>query len=59
MPRVAIVKTGTLKGTADFMPPKRTFVRLDEDIEQIKLKIEETINLASRIVAMSFCEPRS
>lgn len=43
-PKVAIVRTGTMKGTAEFMKGK--FVRYDEDIAQIKAKIEETINLA-------------
>lgn len=43
-PRVAIVKTGNLKGNPEFMGGK--FVRYDEDIAQIKAKIEETINLA-------------
>lgn len=46
MAKVAIVRTGPFKGNADFLPPKRTFVRYDEDIAQVKQKIEETINLA-------------
>jgi uncharacterized protein (DUF362 family) len=46
MAKVAIVRTGHLKGTTEFMPPTRTFVRYEEDIVQIKQKIEETINLA-------------
>jgi uncharacterized protein (DUF362 family) len=46
MPKVAIVRTGKLKGNEEFLPPKKTFVRYDEDIQQIKAKIEETINLA-------------
>jgi len=43
-PRVAIVRTGTLKGTPEFMGGK--FVRYDEDIAQVKAKIKETIDLA-------------
>jgi len=46
MPKVAIVRTGHLKGTEDFMPPKSKFVYLKEDIDILKAKIEETINLA-------------
>lgn len=46
MPKVAIVRTGSFKGNEEFLPPKKTFVRLEEDIEQVKRKIEETINLA-------------
>lgn len=46
MPKVAIVRTGEMKGTPEFMPPTRKFVRYQEDIDQIKAKIEETINLA-------------
>lgn len=43
-PRVAIVRTGDLKGTPEFMGGK--FVRYDEDIAQVKAKIKETIDLA-------------
>ena len=43
-PRVAIVKTGVLKGNAEFIGGK--FVRYDEDIAQLKQKIAETIQLA-------------
>jgi uncharacterized protein (DUF362 family) len=46
MPRVAIVRTGELKGNKEFLPPTKKFVRYDEDIAQIKAKIEEVINLA-------------
>lgn len=46
MPRVAIVRTGDLKGNKEFLPPTKKFVRYDEDIAQIKAKIEEVINLA-------------
>ena len=46
MPKVAIVRTGQLKGNAEFLPPIQKFVRYEEDIAQIKAKIEETINLA-------------
>lgn len=43
-PKVAIVKTGSLKGNPEFLGGK--FVRYDEDIAQIKEKIAETIDLA-------------
>ena len=43
-PKVAIVKTGDLKGTPEFLGGK--FVRYDEDVAQIKAKIEEAVNLA-------------
>jgi uncharacterized protein (DUF362 family) len=43
-PKVALVKTGDLKGNPEFLGGK--FVRYDEDIAQIKAKIEETVNLA-------------
>ena len=43
-PRVAIVKTGGLKGNAEFLGGK--FVRYDEDIAQLKEKIAETIALS-------------
>ncbi|MBU4583451.1 MAG: DUF362 domain-containing protein [Proteobacteria bacterium] len=43
-PRVAIVKTGVLKGNPEFIGGK--FVRYDEDIAQLKQKIAETIQLA-------------
>lgn len=46
MPKVAIVRTGDLKGNAEFLPPTGKFVRYEQDIAQIKAKIEETINLA-------------
>ena len=46
MPKVAIVRTGHMKGNAEFLPPTGKFVRYDEDIQQVKAKIEETINLA-------------
>ncbi len=46
MPKVAIVRTGKLKGNAEFLPPTAKFVRYEEDIQQVKAKIEETINLA-------------
>jgi len=46
MTKVAIVRTGDLKGNKEFLPPTKKFVRYDEDIEQLKAKIEETINLA-------------
>ena len=44
-PRVAIVRTGHLKGNAEFLGGK--FVRYDEDIAQLKRKIAETIDLAA------------
>jgi len=43
-PKVAVVRTGDLKGNAEFLGGK--FVRYDEDIAQLKAKIEETVNLA-------------
>ncbi len=43
-PKVAVVKTGDIKGNAEFMGGR--FVRYDEDIVQIKRKIAETIDLA-------------
>ena len=43
-PRVAIVKTGALKGNREFLGGK--FVRYEEDIAQLKKKIAETITLA-------------
>ncbi|MBU1964487.1 MAG: DUF362 domain-containing protein [Proteobacteria bacterium] len=43
-PKVAIVKTGALKGNPEFIGGK--FVRYDEDIAQLKQKIAETIQLA-------------
>jgi uncharacterized protein (DUF362 family) len=43
-PKVAIVKTGDLKGNPEFLAGK--FVRYDEDVAQLKAKIEETVNLA-------------
>ena len=43
-PKVAIVKTGELKGTAEFLAGK--FVRYDEDIVALKKKIAETMDLA-------------
>lgn len=46
MPKVAIVRTGQLKGNAEFLPPTQKFVRYEEDIAQIKAKIEEAIDLA-------------
>ncbi len=45
-PKVAIVKTGEFKGNKEFLPPTKKFVRYNEDIEQVKAKIEETIDLA-------------
>lgn len=42
--KVAIVRTGKLKGSADFWAGK--FVRYDEDIAQIKEKVGEAIDLA-------------
>ncbi|MBU1743912.1 MAG: DUF362 domain-containing protein [Proteobacteria bacterium] len=42
-PKVAIVKTGALKGNPEFIGGK--FVRYDEDIAQLKQKIAETIQL--------------
>ncbi len=47
--KVAIVRTGKLKGNADFLGGK--FVRYDEDIAQIKAKIAETIDLIGGIDA--------
>jgi len=44
-PRVAIVRTGDLKGNPEFLGGK--FVRYDEDIAQLKRKIAETIDLAT------------
>ncbi|MBC8466675.1 MAG: DUF362 domain-containing protein [Desulfobacteraceae bacterium] len=44
-PRVAIVRTGDLKGNVEFLGGK--FVRHDEDIAQLKRKIAETIDLAA------------
>ena len=44
-PRVAIVRTGDLKGNAEFLGGK--FVRYDQDIAQLKRKIAETIDLAT------------
>ena len=46
MTKVAIVRTGELKGNAEFLPPIQKFVRYEEDIAQIKAKIEEAIDLA-------------
>ncbi|MDW8065723.1 MAG: DUF362 domain-containing protein [Anaerolineae bacterium] len=46
MARVAIVRTGDLRGNREFLPPTKKFVRYEEDIAQIKAKIEEVINLA-------------
>lgn len=46
MTKVAIVRTGSFKGNAEFLPPTKRFVRYEEDIQQVKAKIEETINLA-------------
>ena len=43
-PKVAIVKTGGLKGNPEFLGGK--FVRHDEDIAQLKEKIAETIALS-------------
>jgi hypothetical protein len=43
-PKVAIVKTGGLKGNSEFLGSK--FVRYDEDIAQLKEKIAETIALS-------------
>ncbi len=43
-PKVAIVKTGALKGNAEFLGGK--FVRYDEDIALLKEKIAETITMA-------------
>ena len=43
-PKVAIVKTGELKGTAEFLAGR--FVRHDEDVAALKAKIAETIDLA-------------
>ena len=43
-PKVAIVRTGDLKGNPEFL--SGTFVRYDEDVAQLKEKVEETINLA-------------
>jgi uncharacterized protein (DUF362 family) len=44
MTKVAIVQTGKLKGTPEFMGGK--FVRYDEDIAQVKAKIKEAFDLA-------------
>lgn len=44
-PKVAVVRTGDLKGNAEFLNGK--FVRYDEDIAQLKKKIAETIDLAA------------
>ena len=43
-PKVAIVRTGDVKGNAEFLGGK--FVRYNEDIAQLKTKIAETIDLA-------------
>ncbi len=43
-PRVAIVKTGTLKGNPEFLGGK--FARYEEDVAQLKAKIGEAITLA-------------
>jgi len=43
-PKVAIVRTGSLKGNTEFLGGK--FIRYDEDIAQLKTKIAETINQA-------------
>jgi uncharacterized protein (DUF362 family) len=43
-PTVAVVDTGDLRGNAEFLGGN--FVRYDEDVEQIKAKIEEVVNLA-------------
>jgi len=43
-PKVAIVKTGALKGNPEFLGGK--FVRYEEDVAQLKLKIGEAISLA-------------
>ena len=43
-PKVAIVKTGELKGNSEFLGGK--FVRHDDDIAQLKEKIAETIALS-------------
>jgi len=44
-PKVAIVKTGGLKGNPEFLGGK--FVRYDEDIVQLKKKIAEAVALAA------------
>ena len=43
-PKVAVVKTGALKGNPEFLGGR--FVRYDEDIELLKARIAETIGLA-------------
>ncbi len=43
-PKVAVVKTGSLKGNPEFLGGR--FVRYDEDIELLKVKIAETVALA-------------
>jgi uncharacterized protein (DUF362 family) len=45
-PKVAIVRTGSFKGNREFLPPIGKFVRYQDDIAQVKAKIEETVNLA-------------
>lgn len=43
-PKVAIVKTGALKGNPEFLNGK--FVRYDEDIDRLREKIVEAVSLA-------------
>jgi uncharacterized protein (DUF362 family) len=45
-PKVSIVKTGFLKGNAEFMPPTKKLVRYDEDIDKIEAAVASAVELA-------------
>lgn len=45
-PKVSIVKTGFLKGNAEFLPPVKKYKRYDEDIDIIEAAVAEAIKLA-------------
>ncbi|MCE1255076.1 MAG: FeS-binding protein, partial [Anaerolineae bacterium] len=45
-PKVAVVKTGSLKGNAEFLPPVKKYKRYDEDIDVIEAAVAEAVKLS-------------
>jgi uncharacterized protein (DUF362 family) len=45
-PKVAIVKTPSLKGTAEFLPPVKKYKRYAEDVDAIEAAVAKSVELA-------------
>ena len=45
-PKVSIVKTESLKGNAEFLPPIKKYKRYDEDIDAIEAAVAQAVELA-------------